>query len=179
MSAIRRALWGNLDEVRKRQKAALFECQTRAEIQAALRLISEFKLLGSIVQPKRVDDMIDEIRDARVGVVIGPIRTSDSDKHRSSLVELGRAGVPLAFGGGDASELRMTVAWLVNGGMPRAAARRALVARPADRFGLQAECGRLSSGGAADLVIWESDPIDPAVRPHAVIAHGQRIARGS
>src|SRR5262249_37928228 len=155
--------------VRKGHIAALFETQTRAEIQAALRLINEFKLRGSLVQPKQVDDVIDEIRSASVGVVIGPIRTGDPEKLRLSLVELGRAGVPLALGGGDAGELRMTAAWLVNGGLPRSVARRAMVARSADRFGLPIDCGRLSTGDAADFVIWEGDPLDPAVRPHAVI----------
>ena len=165
----------NLAAVRTGRLAALFEVQTRTEIAAALRLIAEHKLHGVLIQPKQINDLASELSAAGLAVVIGPSRPRDSEKTRLGAVELGSAGVPLAFGAGDAAELRTTAAWLVNAGLPRAMARRALVAQPAERFGLPASCGRLTPGDAADFVIWEGDPIDPGNRPVAVVAQGQRV----
>lgn len=181
-ASIRKSLFAlreqNLGDVRNGKAPAIFEAQSRVEIQAALRLIAEHKLRGTIVYPKQVDELVNDIRSAGVGVVIGPMRSQDTEKTRAGLVELGRSNTPMAFGG-EASELRTTAAWLVNGGLPRSAARRALVAHGGERFGLPVGSGRLSSGDAADFVIWDGDPVDPAVRPTAVIAQGQRVGKGS
>jgi imidazolonepropionase-like amidohydrolase len=169
----------NLGAVRSGRSTAYFEAHSRAEIRAALRLIAEFKLRGVIVQPKQFHDMADEIRAAGVGVVVGPARPQDTDKVRTGLAELGKAGLPLMFSGGDAADIRNTAAWLVNAGMPRPAARRGLVGQAPERLGLPQGTGRLSAGDGADFVIWDGDPLDPGARPVAVIVHGQRVGRGS
>lgn len=171
--AIRNALLAerdkNLVAVRSGQEPAYFESNTRAEIQAALGLIRELKLRGVIVQPKQLDGMIDDIRSADVGVVIGPIRVTDSEATCKDLIALGKSNVPLALGGGDAADLRMTVGCLVNGGLPRPVARRALVAQSLDRFGLPASVSRLTVGDPARFVIWDGDPLDSGVRPVRVV----------
>ena len=169
----------NLAAVRAGHAVAYFEAHTRAEVRAALRLIAEFKLHGVIVQPKQVDDMTDEIRAAGVGVIVGPLRPQDPDKSLNGLAELGKAGVPLAFSGGDAADIRNTTALLVNAGMSRPAARRGLVGQMADRFGLPAGTGRLAAGDGADFVIWDGDMLDSGSKPIAVIIRGQRAGRGS
>jgi imidazolonepropionase-like amidohydrolase len=168
----------NFATVRNGRATAFFEAHTRAEVRAALRLIAEFKLRGVIVQPKQIDDMSDEIRAAGVSVIVGPARPQDADKVRSGLADLGKAGVPLAFGG-DAADIRNTAAWLVNAGMPRPVARRGLVGQSPERLGLPAGTGRLSAGDGADFVVWDGDPLDPGARPVTVVVHGQRVGRGS
>ncbi len=181
-AAVSRALLAqrdqNLAAVRSGHAMAFFEAHTRTEVRAALRLIAEFKLRGVIVQPQQLDEMTNEIRAAGVGVIVGPARPQDTDKLPSCLVELGKAGVPIAFGG-DAADIRTTAAWLVNAGMPRTAARRGLVGQSPERLGLPAGTGRLSAGDAADFVVWDGDPLDAGARPVAVMVHGQRVGRGS
>jgi imidazolonepropionase-like amidohydrolase len=165
----------NLAAVRAGRIAACFEAQSPTEIRAALRLITEHKLRGVLLLPRHLDDLASEIQIAGVAVVIAPMRTQDTEKTRAAYTALGKSGVPLAFGGGDAPELRTTAAWLVNSGMSRSAARRALIAQPPERFGLPPGAGRLAAGDAADLVIWDGDPLDPGRKPTAVVAKGQRV----
>lgn len=167
----------NLDSVRQGKMAAHFEASSRAEVRDALRIIAEHKLRGVILMPKQLDDLLDDIRGAGVGVVIGPLKTQDPEKLRTSLVELAKTGTPIAFGGGDASELRTTAAQLVNAGMPRNVARRGLVAGGAERFGLPSGVGRLSPGDAADFVVWDGDLLDPGSKPAAVVIQGHRIGK--
>jgi imidazolonepropionase-like amidohydrolase len=169
----------NLRDVRAGRATAYFEAQTRGEVRAALRLIADHRLRGVIVQPKQVEDLADEIRAANVPVVVGSIRVADNEKTRTGLANLGKAGVPVAFGGGDATEMRNTAALLVNAGMPRNVARRGLIAQPAEAFGLSAGSGRLASGDSADFVIWDGDPLDPGSRPSVVVSQGQRVGKGS
>jgi imidazolonepropionase-like amidohydrolase len=181
-AAVSKTLLAQRDEglaaVRAGRSAAYFEAHTRAEIRAALRLIGEFKLRGVIVEPQQLDDVADEIRAAGAAVVVGPARPHDGEKARERLAELAKRGVSIAFGG-DANEIRAAAAMLVNAGMPRPAARLAMIGQPADRFGLTAGTGRLSLGDRADFVIWDGDPLDPAARPAAVVIRGQRAGRGS
>jgi imidazolonepropionase-like amidohydrolase len=167
-----------LDAVKSRKQTALFEAQTRAEVRAALRLIGEHNLRGVIVGAKGADELTNDIRQARVGVIAEPIRPHDSERVRRGLAELGKAGVPVAFGSGNAAEMRATAAWLVQTGLSRPAARRGLTAEAALTLGLPAGAGRLSPGDAADFVVWDGCPLDVGSRPLAVVADGQRLRRG-
>jgi len=167
-----------LESVRGRKTAAWFEAQTRGEVRAALRLIAEHKLRGVLVGPRQVEDLTDEIRSAGVAVAAGPARAGDAEKVRAGLVALGRAGVPLAYAGTEPADIRQTAAWLANGGLPRPLARSGLIA-PAEPFALPMGAARLVAGDAADIVIWDGDPLDPASRAVAVIAAGQRVRTGS
>ncbi len=169
----------NLRDVRAGRATAYFEAHTRAEIRAALQLIAEFRLKGVIVQPRQLEGLADELRAANVPVIVGPVRFTDNEKARNDLTNLGKAGIPLAFGGGDAAEMRNTVASMVNAGMSRSTARRALIGQPSTAFGLPADSGRLASGDVADFVIWDGDPLDPGSRPNSVISQGHRVGKGS
>ncbi len=161
-----------LQAVREGKLTACFEAATRTEIAAALRLISEFKLHGVLLMPRDVDELIDEVRLAKVAVVLPPIRPRDSERVVYGLVALGKAGVPLTFGG-DADEIRATASWFVNAGLPRQTARRALVGQMGDA--LAASAGRLQPGGDAEFVIWMGDPLDASSRPAAVVVKGERV----
>jgi imidazolonepropionase-like amidohydrolase len=165
--------------VRDRRLTAYVEANSRAEVRAALRLIAEHNLRAVLLQPKQAEELADEIRRSGVPVVAGPVRPQDVEAVRSGLVALGKAGVPVAFGGGDAAELRTTAAWLVNGGLPRPVARLGLIGQPSVRFGLPASVGRLSVGDPADFVVWDGDVVNPGSRPLAVVSQGQRVGRGS
>jgi imidazolonepropionase-like amidohydrolase len=163
--------------VRERKLAAWFEASNRAEVRSALRLIGEHKLRGVLLMPRQVEELTDEIRASGVAVVVGPQKPHDSELMTRGLVALGKANVPIAFGG-DAVDLRVSAGWLVNAGMPRPVARRALTAQPPAAFGLPANTAKLSVGESADYVVWNGDPIDTASRAVAVVAQGQRVMAG-
>jgi imidazolonepropionase-like amidohydrolase len=177
--ALRRGLFAERDRVmeavRSRRLMACFEVQTRAEIQAALRLISEHKLRGALLLPRDTEELADDILAAGKGVAVvaAPLKARDPERAVRGLVELAKSGVALSLGG-DPAEMRVSAALLANAGLPRDAARRALLAQPAEAIGLPAGAGRLNAGDAADFVIWTGDPLDPASRPSAVVARGER-----
>jgi imidazolonepropionase-like amidohydrolase len=179
--AVRSALLAQRDQslqaVRDRRLLACFEAQTRAEIRAALRLIAEHKLRGTLLLPRDVDELIDEIGQANVAVVLPPVKPKDSERVAQGLVALCKTGAPIAFGG-DAGDIRTSATWLVNNGLPRNTARRALVGQPAEAIGLPAATGRLQPGDAADFVVWTGDPLDIASRPAAVVVNGERVVIG-
>jgi len=156
---------------------AWFEANNRTEVRAALRLIAEHKLKGVLVMPKQVEKLTDEIRKSGAAVVVGPQKPTDSELMTRGLVALGKANVPLAFGG-DVSDLRPSASWLVNAGLPRQVARRALTAQPPTAFGLPANTAKLGTGESADFVVWDGDPIDLASRAVAVVAQGQHVMAG-
>lgn len=167
--AVRNALLAQRDRtmqaVRDRRLAAVFEAQTRAEIRAALRLIAEHKLRGVLLMPREVDELADEIRQASVAVIVGPLRPQDPERVLRGLVALGKAGIPLAFAG-NAGEIRTSAAMLVNAGLMRQTARAAL---------LDASL----AGHQADFVVWTGDPLDTTSQPSVVVVQGQRVATGA
>jgi imidazolonepropionase-like amidohydrolase len=168
----------SLDAARDRKQVALFEAQTRAEVRAALRLTTDHKLRGVLVGPRNLDELADTIRQARVGIVAAPARVQDPERLRRELTDLVRSGVPLAFGSGNATELRATAALLVQHGLPRPVARRGLTAGATALLGLPPSVGRLAPGDPADFVVWDGCPLDLGSRPLAVVANGQRTRRG-
>jgi imidazolonepropionase-like amidohydrolase len=167
----------NLKSVLDHKTTAWFEVNNRTEARAALRLIAEHKLKGVLVMPRQVEELTEEIRKSGAAVVVGPQKPTDADLVTRGLVALGKANVPLAFGG-EVSELRPSASWLVNAGLPRQVARRALTAQPPQAFGLPANTAKLGTGESADFVVWDGDPIDLASRAVAVVAQGQQVMAG-
>lgn len=166
-----------LRALREQKSPAWFDAQDRTEIRAALRLIGEHKLRGVLLMPKQVEELTDEIRSSGAAVVLGPVRPQDADLMLRGVVALGKANVPLAFGG-DEGDLRSSAATLVNAGLSRPTARRALIGLPATAFALPATTGKLAAGESADFVVWDGDVLDTASKPLAVVAQGQRVAAG-
>lgn len=180
-ASVREALLGmrerGLQSVRDRRLTAMFEASTRAEVRAALRLTGDHRLRGVLVNPRQTGEVLEEIRTAGVGVIVGPQRPQDAEPTTQGVIALAKAGVPLAFGG-ETSDLRTSAAWLVNAGLPRAAARRALLAQPPEVFGLSTATARWTPGDPADFVVWDGDPLDTASRVLTVVVNGQSVARG-
>ncbi|MCS6977762.1 MAG: amidohydrolase family protein [Gemmatales bacterium] len=164
-----------LDLVRSRAWPMLIEAQTRAEIEAALRLAEQFRIRILLVNPRDVDGLGEVLRSATVGVVLAPTRPTDAERTVQALSRLASVGVPLALGG-DAVEMRTTAAVLAAAGTPRAAARRALIAADVETLAPTAAASRIAPGSPADLVIWSGDPLDLTSRPVAVIVEGKRVA---
>jgi imidazolonepropionase-like amidohydrolase len=167
----------NLKSALDRKITAWFEVNNRTEARAALRLIAEHKLKGVLLMPRQVEELSDEIRNSGAAVVVGPQKSTDAELMTRGLVALGKANVPLAFGG-EVSDLRPSASWLVNAGLPRPVARRALTGQPPAAFGLPANTAKLGTGESADFVVWDGDPIDLASRAVAVVAQGQHVMVG-
>jgi imidazolonepropionase-like amidohydrolase len=155
----------------ERKQTAFFEAQTRAEVDAALRLIAKYRLRAVLVGPEELKPFQDEIKRLGVGVIARPVHLADYDRVIQQIADAALAGVPVVFGSGSAQELRITAALAVNAGMSREAAWRGLSSAAAEMARVPA--GRLAAGAPADLVIWDGSPLDLSSRPLRVIVDGR------
>jgi hypothetical protein len=105
---------------------------------------------------------------AHVPVILNPLQDlpSEFDKLSSRLDNAARLqhdGVLIAFSTGETHNARTTRQVAGNAvahGLPWDAALAAVTTNPAQIFGLGATRGRIEAGQAADLVLWDGDPLD-------------------
>lgn len=110
----------------------------------------------------------DELARANVPVILNPLDNlpSSFDQIGAKLdnaARLQRAGVRIAFSSGDvhnARKIRQLAGNAVAHGLPWDEALAAVTATPAEIFGLGAKRGRIAVGQAADLVLWDGDPLE-------------------
>ena len=127
--------------------------------------------------------MVDEIAEAGVPVILGPIQAqpADGDPYDAIFVSaklLHDAGVPFAFRTGGSSAARnlpdhaaLTVAF----GLPRAAAWHALTRGAAEILGVGDLYGSVEEGMVANLVISEGDLLDIPSQVKQVLIRGQEM----
>ena len=109
-----------------------------------------------------------ELAQADVPVILDPLQDLPGDFDHlgaslSNAARLQRAGVRIAFSSGDSHNARLTRQLAGNAvahGLPWDSALAAITANPADIFGLGATRGRIAVGQVADLVLWNSDPLE-------------------
>jgi imidazolonepropionase-like amidohydrolase len=105
---------------------------------------------------------------AHVPVILNSLEDLPGDfDHLNSRLDnaalLQRAGVLIAFSSGEshnARTVRQLAGNAVAHGLPWDAALAALTANPAEIFGLGATRARIEPGQAADLVLWDGDPLE-------------------
>lgn len=105
---------------------------------------------------------------AHVPVVLNTLQDLPSDLDRLSArldnaARLQRAGVLIAFSSGDshnARTIRQLAGNAVAHGLPWDAALAAITANPAEIFGVGGTRGHVEAGQAADLVLWDGDPLE-------------------
>jgi len=83
-------------------------------------------------------------------------------------------GIYLSYNVGPA--LREGAGIAVANGLPYAQALRAITQNAAHIWGDLVPAGTLVPGGAADLVVWDGDPLEPASAPVAIFLKGSEIS---
>ena len=99
------------------------------------------------------------------------------EEERDNALRLAEAGVPLAFGtaGGSPKKLLEHVRTLIELGLPREAAQRALCDGAAELLGVEGRLGRLAAGFDATLTLWTADPLtDEKARVRWIFVDGHR-----
>ena len=153
-----------------------------ADIQQVLKLARDYKLKIILSGAEEAWRVADEIAAARVPVLINPTSNipSNFDMLGASLRNaaiLEAAGVEIAIGGNDAGhrvrEMRYNAGLAVARGLPYAAGIEALTLAPAHIFGVADEMGSIAPGKAADMVIWDGDPLEPLTLPTAIFIGGK------
>jgi len=122
-----------------------------------------------------------QIATAGVPVLMNPIdNLPGSIETRASRMEnaaaLNAAGVVIAIKGNGvhrAREARFNAGNAVSHGLPFEAAIAALTVNPARIFGMGGQFGELRAGAAADVVVWDGDPLEPLSSVTAEFINGQ------
>ncbi|QCB55626.1 imidazolonepropionase [Sphingopyxis sp. PAMC25046] len=124
----------------------------------------------------------DKISAAKIPVILDPL--ADLPRSFSQLgatmenaARLHAAGVIVILKTGSgvahrARELRYGAGNAVAWGLPHDAAVAAITINPARVFGVADRIGSLEVGRAADLVLWNGDPLEPLSQPQAVFVEG-------
>jgi imidazolonepropionase-like amidohydrolase len=122
-----------------------------------------------------------QIADSKIPLVVNPINNIPNsfdelaaNKNLSSRLE--NTGVLLMFnyGSHNSHHMRQGAGIAVANGMSYGGAIKALTSNVASSFNLE-ERGSISPGKAADLVIWEADPLEPSSMPEKVFINGVDI----
>ncbi|MBL8651261.1 MAG: amidohydrolase family protein [Sphingopyxis sp.] len=153
-----------------------------SDIQQVLKLARDYKLKIILSGAEEAWRVADEIATARIPVLINPTSNipSNFDMLGASLQNasiLKAAGVEIAIGGNDAGhrvrEMRYNAGLAVSRGLPYAAGIEALTLAPARIFGVADQMGSIAPGKAADIVIWDGDPLEPLTQPTAIFIAGK------
>ena len=154
-----------------------------SDIEAALRLAHDFKLQLVISGGAEAWMVADQLAAAHVPVLLNPLE--DLPAHFETLgatlknaARLQKAGVLIAFATGDTHNARnMTQAAgnAVANGLPWLDALKALMSNPAKIYGMDEQLGTLAAGKAADVVVWNGDPLELSTFADQVFIAGRKI----
>jgi imidazolonepropionase-like amidohydrolase len=122
-----------------------------------------------------------QIAAAGVPVLLNPIdNLPGSIETRAARMQnaavLNAAGVVIAIKGNGvhrAREARYNAGNAVSHGLPFEAAIAALTVNPARIFGMAGQFGELRAGAAADVVVWDGDPLEPLSSVTTAFINGQ------
>lgn len=157
-----------------------------ADIQQVLRLGREEGVKLILDGAEEGWLVADQIAAANVPVLLNPISNLPSNlEMRAARMEnaaaLNAAGVVIAIKGNEGSvhrarEARYNAGNAVSHGLPFEAAIAALTVNPARIFGMGGQFGELRAGAAADVVVWDGDPLEPLSSVTAAFINGQEQA---
>ncbi|MBI1366194.1 MAG: amidohydrolase family protein [Alphaproteobacteria bacterium] len=155
-----------------------------ADIRNLLRLKSAYHLNVIIIGGTEAWRVGRELAAANVPVIVDPLENlpeqfEDLGSTLANAARLNAAGVRIAFYHQDEFNERLLPQLAGNAvanGLPYDAALAALTINPAMMFGLGDRLGSLEPGKAADVVIWDGDPLELTTRPVAVFIDGRRMS---
>lgn len=160
-----------------------------SDIRQAVALARDFDIRVILQGGAEAWRVAPELAAAEIPVILDPLVnlpvTFDALGARSdSAATLTAAGVEVAFSVvgfsihttyNAGSSLREAAGWAVRHGLPYMDGLRAITRNPARIWQLEDGAGTLAPGAAADLVIWNGDPLEPASLPRRVYRAGREL----
>jgi imidazolonepropionase-like amidohydrolase len=161
----------------------VFQVDRAADILGVLRFAQHSGIKAVIAGGDEAWMVAKELVKANVPVIMDPLNDLPIDfDHLGASLEsaarLQRAGVRIAFSGGDTPQARLVRQLAGNAvahGLPWESALAAITANPAEIFGLGATRGRIAEGQVADLVLWNGDPLEVSTLAEQVWIAGHAI----
>lgn len=154
------------------------------DIFTAIRLAKEFKLNLVLVHATEGHLISEELKEAGVPVLSGPILVDRSKPELTNMCEanpaiMTEAGIETALitdhPETPQKHFMLCAGIAMRNGMSREASLRAMTSVPAHICGIDDRVGRLSKGCDADIIIWEGNPPDITATPKIVLCDGRRV----
>ncbi|MEM7052390.1 MAG: amidohydrolase family protein [Acidobacteriota bacterium] len=163
------------------------EAHRASDLRALLRLARELEIGLVLVGATEAWKVAAELAEAGVPVVLDPLENLPSSFERlgstlAAAARLHAAGVEIAFSTGTAHNgrnLKQSAGIAVAYGLPWEAGLRAMTSGPAGIWGLDAAYGSLEVGKAADVVVWDGDPLEVTTFADQVIIAGEMVPMSS
>ncbi|MBN1223447.1 MAG: amidohydrolase family protein [Candidatus Aminicenantes bacterium] len=151
------------------------------DILTALRIADEFRLKIVLNHGAEAYKIADELAVKNIPVLVGPLadyyqRIETQGALFENVVKLHKAGVKVAFQTGsvqNVSDLLYQAEKAVSYGLPYDEALKALTLYPAQIFGVDDSIGSLENGKAANLVVFEGEPLKRLSRVKMVVIKGK------
>ena len=161
----------------------------QSDIAEAIRFAAELRLRVVIVGGAEAWTLARELAAAKIPVILDPTATlpatyDEIGTRPDNAALLDKAGVTIGIApAANAIEAsynvgvssREAAGLAVSNGLSYPAAIRALTAGPASIWGAP-DAGTLAPGKAADIIVWDGDPLEPSSAPTAVIVEGRRMS---
>ncbi|MBB5517433.1 amidohydrolase family protein [Amphiplicatus metriothermophilus] len=166
------------------EQLLLVHANSASDIRALLRIKNDYRLKMAIVGGAEAWRVARELAAADAPVILDPTANLpfSFEMLGSTLANAARlhgAGVRIAFLAPDTHNLRLLPQMAGNAvanGLPYEAALAALTINAAAIYGLESRLGSIEAGKAADLVVWDGDPLEVTARPAAVLIDGRAMS---
>ena len=154
------------------------------DILTAIRIVKEFDLRASVEHCTECHLIADELREAGVGVILGPLLCDRSKPELKNLTMkapaiLHRAGVKFALmtdhGVIPEQYLPVEAGLCVREGLPEMEALRAITINAAAVIGLADRLGSLAPGKDADVALFDGHPLEARTHASVVIVNGEIV----
>ncbi len=158
------------------------------DILTALRFASEFGFTFTLVEATDAWKCLDDLREANVPVIFGPIyieasgmRGFSGETNDSRLTTLGQlidAGIETALTAQDLREedgLARQAMYAIRAGVSPERALAAVTSTPAKILGLDETLGTIEVGKGADIVLWNGEPLEATSSPSVVLIQGRIV----
>jgi imidazolonepropionase-like amidohydrolase len=165
------------------QRLMVVRANRASDIRAAIELAERFDIRLAVTGGAEAWLVAEALADARVPVILDP--TDNLPASFESLgatmenaTRLAAAGVTVAFKADEthnASNIRHLAGNAVAHGLPYQEGLAAVMLNPALIYGLEGELGSLEPGKAADVVVWDGDPLEVTSYPDQVVIAGRII----
>ena len=172
-----------LGPVARGQEPLVVNVNSAADIRTLIKLKAAYALNVIILGGSEAHLAAREIAAANIPVLLNPIANlpaqfEDLAATQANAAKLNAAGVTIAFASSYAGTHNLRLLPQVAGnavanGLPYEAALAALTINPAKIYGVADRLGSLEIGKAADVVVWDGDPLEVSTRPIAVLIDGR------
>lgn len=153
------------------------------DIRSLIRLKNQYGLNVILLGGSEAHLVAKEIATANIPVILNPMMNlpaqfEDLGATLANAARLDEAGVSIAFfnppsGSHNLRLLPQLAGNAVANGLSYEAALKALTINPARMLGAGDRYGSLEIGKAADVVVWDGDPLETSTRPVAVLVDGR------